>query len=347
MSFPLSRLGSVVLCAFMTLPMSAAADLVVLQYHHVDDDTPSATSTSPALFRQQLDRIAELGLEVVPLEEATEQAMEGERQDEQVVALTFDDAYSSVYETAWPLLRERGLPFTIFVNTQAIEQGIPGYMTWAQLREVSASDLVTIGNHTSDHAHLVPAPGESRAALKKRVRASLDNATASLRDNLDLEPRVFAYPYGEYGATAQALVRERDWLGYGQQSGPVGRMSDSSALPRFPASDAYGSLEGLTDKLRAQAFPVDATKLPPSPISANPPELVLPLPQAWDKARLNCFASGQGRARIRDLGGNRVQVQAAEAFDGRRSRYNCTYPAGEGRYYWLSQAWINPAEPES
>ena len=44
---------------------SAKADLVVLQYHHVDDSTPASTSTSRSLFEAQLQMIADLELEVV------------------------------------------------------------------------------------------------------------------------------------------------------------------------------------------------------------------------------------------------------------------------------------------
>ena len=41
--------------AVMSTATSARADLVVLQYHHVSDSTPPATSTSVSLFEGQLD----------------------------------------------------------------------------------------------------------------------------------------------------------------------------------------------------------------------------------------------------------------------------------------------------
>lgn len=43
-------------------PGLATADLVILRYHHIATDTPVTTSTSPVLFRDQLDRIAGLKL---------------------------------------------------------------------------------------------------------------------------------------------------------------------------------------------------------------------------------------------------------------------------------------------
>ena len=117
-------------CVLMA-SMPASADLVVLQYHHISDSTPPSTSTSNSLFRAQLDHIEKLGLTVADLPEATRQALAGELENEQQVAITFDDAYESVYTNAAPLLHERDYPYTIFINTDAV--GKQGYMTWQQL----------------------------------------------------------------------------------------------------------------------------------------------------------------------------------------------------------------------
>ena len=62
---------SLLLLPIAAFTLAANADLVVLQYHHVSDSTPSSTSTSVSLFQGQLDMIENLGLEVVPLESGT------------------------------------------------------------------------------------------------------------------------------------------------------------------------------------------------------------------------------------------------------------------------------------
>ena len=64
-----------------------------------------------------------------------------------------------------------------------------------------------------------------------------------------------------------------------------------------------------------------------------------------DANRLTCFASGQGRIDFDVTDGN-VEVKAPEAFNSRRFRYNCTHPAGDGSYYWLSQQWLDLSKPE-
>jgi peptidoglycan/xylan/chitin deacetylase (PgdA/CDA1 family) len=324
--------------------MPASADLVVLQYHHISDSTPPSTSTSNSLFEAQLDHIEKLGLTVAQLPEATRQALAGDLQNEQKVAITFDDAYESVYTNAAPLLHDRDFPYTIFINTDAV--GKQGYMTWEQLEELADSPLVTLANHSADHAHLPRRPDESESDWRTRVEQSLDRATESLKEQLGETAPLFAYPYGEYDEALEAMLAERNWLGYGQQSGAIGETSHDTRLPRFPMANRYGQLSGLKDKLMSKAFPVDAETLPDGIVEKNPPKLTLQLNRTLDTGRLTCFASGQGRVPVEAINDRTLTIQAPESFGSRRFRYNCTYPAGDGSYYWLSQQWVNLDRPE-
>jgi len=337
---PASIAATAVAAAFSA---GAAADLVVLQYHHVDDQTPAATSTTPSLFRKQLDMIEELELEVVALDAATRRALDGELQDAKQVAITFEDAYESVYSEAAPKLEERGYPFTIFVNTDAI--GSDGYMTWEQLEELLEDPDVLVANHSESHGHLARETGESRQDWEGRIAAELDSAQKTLEERLSVNQPLFAYPYGEFDEGLEKAIAERGWMAFGQQSGPIGEHSANTRLPRFPMATAFGQLSSLEEKLTSRALPVDATTLPDVVINENPPAMPLALPENMDPGRLTCFASGKGQLDLESASGNEVTVQAADAFDSRRFRYNCTYPAGEGRFYWLSQQWLDLSQP--
>ena len=335
------------LTACLTLalsPLMAQADLVALIYHHVSDSTPASTSTTPALFKAQLDKIEALGLEVVDLEYGTREALAGRADDKKYVALTFDDAYESVYTTAVPEMLRRGMPFTIFVNTDAI--GGRGYMTWAQLESLVDKPGVTIANHSTDHAHMAKRPDESMADWRRRVNHSLDEAQRVLKERLGVESKVFAYPYGEFDVNLERKIAERGWIGYGQQSGAIGRYSHPTRLPRFPVPDAFGQIDGLKDKLLSRALPVDASQLPDGVITENPPTLTMTLKGDLSPSRLTCFATGQGRVEVRNPQGQQVEITPERPFSTRRFRYNCTYPAGGGRFYWLSQQWLDLSRPE-
>ncbi|WP_166255477.1 polysaccharide deacetylase family protein [Marinobacter salicampi] len=319
-------------------------DLVILQYHHVSSSTPASTSTTPALFRAQLEMIERLGLEVVPLDKGTGDALEGRLDERQQVAITFDDAYSSVWDTAAPILEEFGYPFTVFVNTGAI--GRRDYMTWEQLGTWAEKPEVLIANHSEDHGHLPQKPDESNRHWRQRIEASLDKAQAELEKRLGKAPPLFAYPYGEFDDKLEAAIAKRGWLGFGQQSGPVGDTSVATRVPRFPVATSFGQLDTLETKLRSRALPVPGDDLPSGVLEDNPPRLSLTLPDNLDSGRLNCFASGQGRIPVETGAKGRVDVQADNEFSSRRLRYNCTYPLKDGVYYWLSHQWVDLSRPE-
>lgn len=336
-------LKSSMIVTLMATGTAARADLVVLQYHHVSDSTPPATSTSVSLFEGQLDMISDLELEVVDLHKGTEATLAGTDGQGNRIAITFDDAYDSVYHTAAPLLAEKAYPYTIFVNTEAV--GRNGYMTWDQIRELAERPGVTIANHSADHGHLARKPNESESDWQARVTNSLDSAQESLEEELDSPAPMFAYPYGEFDQALERKIAERGWYGFGQQSGAIGQQTEKTRLPRFPMANAYGQLGNLENKLRSKAFPVNTGELPDGVISGNPPTLVFPLADPIDANRLTCFASGQGRIDFDVIDGN-VEVKAPEAFNSRRFRYNCTHPVGDGSYYWLSQQWLDLSKPE-
>ena len=67
--------------------------------------------------------------------------------------MTIDDGLLSFYKNAWPILKERKIPFILFVNTR--EVGSFNYMNWDQIRELNESNFVEIGNHSHSHEYLV------------------------------------------------------------------------------------------------------------------------------------------------------------------------------------------------
>lgn len=329
---------------FLVMANSASADLVVLQYHHVSDSTPSSTSTSRSLFEAQLNMISDMELEVAPLETATAEALAGKEANSELVAITFDDAYESVYTNAAPLLDSFDYPYTVFVNTDAV--GRHGYMTWEQLAEIGSKNGVTLANHSADHGHLARKPGESESEWAARIQNSLDDAQSELKQRLGTDAPMFAYPYGEFDGALLEKISDRQWYGYGQQSGAIGVGTDPTRLPRFPMANAYGQLSSLKDKLRSKAFPVDTKPFPDGVIETNPPTLTFTLPESMPTSRLTCFASGMGQIDFEAADDGTIEVKAPAAFNSRRFRYNCTYPAGDSRFYWMSQQWLDLEQPE-
>jgi biofilm PGA synthesis lipoprotein PgaB len=327
---------------------------VVLQYHHVSVTTPASTSTSPERFAMHLAYLAGQGFEVVPLAALVQRLRSGQPLDDRTAAITFDDGYRSIYDTAYPLLVERGWPFTVFINSEPHDQRQSGFMSWEQLREMSGNGA-TIANHTVSHPYLLSRPpGMDEGAWRDGVAAEITSAQRRIEDEIGVAPKLLAYPYGEYNEAVLEIVGELGFTGFGQQSGPLADYSDLRVLPRFPFGGIYGDAADFTTKVNSLPMPLapgtasigretgDGQPLADIVFTDGDvrPVLALRFEEEFDTGRINCFASGQGRAQLLRQNST-VRVQAERGLGPGRSRYNCTAPSGQaGRFFWYSQLWI-------
>ncbi len=328
-------------------PAAAPQDhAVILLYHHVSEDTPASTSVTPETFETHLDFLADSGYRVVSLEAIVSALAGGGTLPPDAVAITFDDAYESVYTEALPRLERRGWPFTVFASTDYIDDDYGGYVSWDQLRAIERRGGA-VGNHSRSHRHMIRRePGESAGEWRRRVADDLRHAQARLEDELESPLAYFAYPYGEFDRELEAVVADLGLIAFGQQSGPVGPASDRLHLPRFPVASAYADLDSLGEKLDSRPLPV--TVLAPDSrvlaADADAPTLRVEVsPGPYDRARLRCFVSGQETARI-SWQDDEATIRARAALAPGRSKFNCTVPARDeaGVYYWYSYLWIKP-----
>jgi len=329
---------------------------VVLLYHRFGEDRHPSTNVDLGLFEAHLELLEREGFQVWPLGRILEALAGGEPLPDKVVAITVDDAYRSVATEAFPRLRSRGWPFTVFVATDGVDRGYRALMDWETMRRL-AREGVRFANHSASHGHLVRRrPGEDEGAWRARVRADILRAQRRLEEELGEAqgppPAVFAYPYGEYDAALAEVVAELGLAAFGQQSGPVGPWSDRRALPRFPLAGRFAALEAFRTKVLSLPLPVRAVE-PWDPVTAEArPALVLTLEEEAATRHgvrlegLRCYASGQGAIPVRWLGRRplRLEARARDPLPTGRSRYNCTAPSPwSGRWFWFSHPWLRPA----
>lgn len=329
----------------LALPASAA---VVLLYHHVSDKTPKSTSISPAAFEAQMDYLEKNNFVVVPLLALTEKLRKGEPLPDKTVAISFDDSYVSVYESAFPRLQKRGWPFTFFVNTDAVGTG-KVFVTWDQLREMAQAGT-TIANHSSSHTHLPRRNSdESAAQWRERIAQEINNAQQKIKTEIGSAPMILAYPFGEYDAEVQRIAKQLGYIAFGQQSGALYSDGDLQAVPRFPFGGSFSDLDDFILKVNSKPMPVsklefysERKKKTESLIvrAGEKPFLVLTLSDESLLKKVNCFASGQG-AIATEIIDNKIWVQPNKSLSAGRTRYNCTAYTGEkGRFYWYTQQWL-------
>jgi peptidoglycan/xylan/chitin deacetylase (PgdA/CDA1 family) len=181
-----------------------------LLYHKVSGELPIGIDLPRAVFRRQLVHLHRTG-RVVAYDAALATLEAGRPPARDLFVLTFDDGYRDFYTDAFPLLQALRLPATLFVTTRFVEDGVPCVMrepparpvrpvTWAMLREMHTSGLVTLAAHTHTHGTL---PGQSPA----RVLDELVRPRALIEERVGAPVRHFASPRGAWDETVETHVR--------------------------------------------------------------------------------------------------------------------------------------------
>jgi peptidoglycan/xylan/chitin deacetylase (PgdA/CDA1 family) len=97
--------------------------LCILNYHRVLETVDPLVTDEPdvATFRWQMQLLAQC-FNVLPLSEALA-ALDAGTLPARAVCITFDDGYRSTHDLALPILREFGLPASVFVSSGFINSG--------------------------------------------------------------------------------------------------------------------------------------------------------------------------------------------------------------------------------
>jgi len=328
-----------------------SSNAVLLQYHHVSNSTPAITSVTPEQFEAHLQLIEALDMVVLPVGDIISDIQSGRPVPKNAVAITFDDGYESIYSEAFPRLKKRNWPFTVFINPLAIEDGHGSQMTWQQLNDMQKHGA-TIANHSHYHNHLLQRlEHETETAWLTRTLDDIRLAQSWLNEKLKVKKTWVAYPYGEMNETLKTALLLEGYLGFSQQSGPINHTTDWQAIPRFPASGIYANVNTLKTKLASLAFEVIQTSPSHELRMAGEPFPIFRLVvKDRDIARhtIQCFHNGASietnvERKKDQKNGSLLTITTMPEGDlplG-RSRVNCTAKStSSNRYYWHSMPFI-------
>jgi peptidoglycan/xylan/chitin deacetylase (PgdA/CDA1 family) len=178
-------------------------DVLVLCYHGVSERWTSPMSVTPRALEEQLSLLIRRGYQGATFTEAVTSPPAPK-----TVAVTFDDAYRSVFELGLPILSKLGFPGTVFVPTAKIggdgamawpgidhwiggahEQELVG-MSWEELRALAERGW-EIGSHTRSHPHLT-------TLRPDLLSAELTGSRQDLQERLGNHCSSLAYPFGDF-----------------------------------------------------------------------------------------------------------------------------------------------------
>jgi peptidoglycan/xylan/chitin deacetylase (PgdA/CDA1 family) len=322
-------------------PADVNRELVCFVYHRFDDTRYPSTNIASSVFREQLEYLAENDYLVMSLGQAIQWLKTGNTEQQKAIVLTVDDGYRSFYSHAFPLLQEYGYRATVFINT--VHVGDRDYMTWEQLGEISNAGI-EIGCHSHRHEHFVNLHEEEMRSL---FRHDLQLFRETIKEKLNMLPRLYSYPYGEFNEELKRLLKNNGFIAAcAQNSGVANLNSDLFAIPRYPMGGPYGTLVGFMEKASMHALPVRWEKPESSIMKANPPKLSVCLePGKVDIEQLQCFIHGDKECIVMfedSEEGPVVRIQSLNQLSNRRTLYTLTAPLLDGSgWCWYSKLWIN------
>jgi peptidoglycan/xylan/chitin deacetylase (PgdA/CDA1 family) len=141
-----------------------------------------------------------------------------------------------VVDSAYPILKELGIPATVFVVAGAIGETnewdqqvgdcVEDILTADELRELDAVGF-EIASHTMTHAHLIDLMDEG-------LKAEIYDSKRVLEDILQKPVPGFSYPYGEWDSRVRDTVIQAGYeYSVGTMKGVIRIPLDRFAVPRI------------------------------------------------------------------------------------------------------------------
>ncbi len=324
----------------------ALVDIPIFAYHRFGDHRYPSTNIDTQVFEEQLKFLSENNFEVLTFGQAVQVGKQGKTLMAKAVVLTIDDGYLSFYTYGWPLLKKYGYNATIFIQCQTAGGG--DFMSWDQIKEIQEAGI-EIGNHSAAHTYFLNLPGQER---KQAFTEDLIQAGEDFKSHLGFSPKYYAYPYGEYTADMQAVLKaEGIEAAAAQKSGVFSGAVDFFAIPRFPMGGPFGTLEGFKNKTTMKTLRVLETE-PQSPfVDENPPSLKITIAPGQVNIKNAQFFVQGNKMEIDETNNDSsppfVVLKSSKKLTARRTLYTLTAPSSDGKSWcWYSYLWVRPGVEE-
>lgn len=162
-------------------------------------------------FEKQINQLIESNAYFATLEEVEAFRKSGNYPDK-CVWISFDDGDESVYRNAFPFLKEKRIPFTMFIIASQVGNKDFNNLklaSWDQLREMRDSGLVTFGSHTYDMHYLQDDKAEFLYEdMYEQFKMDVKKSKEVMSDELGIEITSIAYPFGNTSDEVTKMVKE-------------------------------------------------------------------------------------------------------------------------------------------
>ena len=310
--------------------------VISLMYHRFEENKYPSTNIKNEVFLKHLEEIKHQNIEFINFK--LFEKIIHKNLEKNYLLLTIDDAYQSFYLNAWPVLKEKKIPFVLFVSTR--EVGKNGYMTWEQIKDISSYKFVTIGNHSHSHDYLIDWNDQE-------IINDLETSIKIFKNELGYSPKIFSYPFGEYSSNLKKIVTDLNFkFAFGQHSGVIDPTKDFLELPRFPINEKYGELKRFKSILQTLPFPYKNITPENRYIKGNdnPPKVKIKFYENLINIKnVNCYSNEDnvwGKSKIKFVNENELDIILTKKFKSERGRINCSLQENDGKWRWLGIQYV-------
>jgi len=195
------------------------ADAHIFVYHRFGDSRYPTTNTTLKELKSEFEYFKNNGYKVVPLSTLIEALKEKKSIPNNWVVLTIDDNFKSFYTNALPIFKEYNYPFSVFVYVEATQKKYPDYLSWEELKEIKKYGSIEF--HSYGHKHMTYLSDEE-------IKEDFEKGLALFEEKLNIRPKVFTYPYGEYSPRVQKIAKSYGFDAIINQN--MGAVSDFSDI---------------------------------------------------------------------------------------------------------------------
>jgi len=167
-----------------------------------------ASCIKPRKFQKQIEFLLNRGYEFTTLSNLV-----ANKNKPNLIALTFDDGYQDIYLYAYPILKNLGIPATLFLIAKYLDRPNTwdinlGRIRFNHLTHNNIAELIQngweIGSHGLSHRLLVGMP-------TAEMQAEIHDSKKLLEEQFKSEVRFFCAPFGKLN---RKIISEAESAGY-------------------------------------------------------------------------------------------------------------------------------------
>jgi peptidoglycan/xylan/chitin deacetylase (PgdA/CDA1 family) len=232
-------------------------EVVVLVYHHIDDQVQSSVTISTKLFEKQLEAMHRQGYQFITMDQFKSFMSDGTEIPDNAVLVTFDDGYESFYTNAFPILKKMRIPAVNFVITKGLDDPTGTPLPSLSREEIKKMRKEYAGMDFQGHSDQMHAMKDGKPLLnnkitnngltetddelKQRVIKDTQACLTKIREvNGSTSVDSYAYPFGSYDDLTITYLHEAGIkYGFTTKAGIASLQTDPMQIPRINAGSPY------------------------------------------------------------------------------------------------------------